>query len=190
MWAQLDLVSGLALILVVPMISQLNPQDLKDDEFKDFYDYIIVGCFMLIFLRFYAFFLMIGSLSCMILTFINMVMDTVAFILLTIVYLIIMAGVFCLMYQGVPDQSNYRTFTSSLVVLFDGFLASYDYKNMGKYELTHMLLLWIHIFAGNIILFNYLIAILSTTYSNMLEYGTFAYKVKLYQYCLRYITAF
>jgi hypothetical protein len=98
MWAQLDLLSGLVLILVVPMISNLNPQDLKDPEFKDFYDYIIVGCFVIIFLRFYSFFLMIESLSCMILTFISMVIDTVAFILLTIVYLIIMAGVFCLMY--------------------------------------------------------------------------------------------
>ncbi len=58
-------------------------------------------------------------------------------------------------------QANYRTFTRSLVTLFDGFLASYGYASMGEYEMTHMVLMWCHIFAGNIIVFKYLIAILS-----------------------------
>ena len=47
-----------------------------------------------------------------------------------------------------------------------------------------------HVFFSNILLMNYLIAILSTTYENMKETGIFRYKVNLYQYCERYMIAF
>jgi len=43
---------------------------------------------------------------------------------------------------------------------------------------------------SNVLLLNYLIAILSQTYSVMEESGSFNYKVNLYQYCERYIIAF
>ena len=43
---------------------------------------------------------------------------------------------------------------------------------------------------GNVFLLNYLIAILSTTYETLLTSGIFMYKVNLFQYCERYITAF
>ena len=47
-----------------------------------------------------------------------------------------------------------------------------------------------HVFFSNILLMNYLIAILSTTYENMKETGIFKYKVNLYQYCERYMISF
>jgi len=43
---------------------------------------------------------------------------------------------------------------------------------------------------SNILLLNYLIAIMSTTYGAMLESGSFMYKVNLYNYCERYLIAF
>lgn len=45
----------------------------------------------------------------------------------------------------------------------------------------------LHICLSNILLLNYLIAILSQSYSEMLDKGTFLYKVYLYQYCERYM---
>jgi hypothetical protein len=47
-----------------------------------------------------------------------------------------------------------------------------------------------HVFFTNIILMNYLIAILSSTYGKMKESGIFSFKVNLYQYCERYLIAF
>ena len=41
-----------------------------------------------------------------------------------------------------------------------------------------------------IVLLNFMIAILSDTYGNMLESGTFSYKCKQYVYCERYMIAF
>ena len=57
-------------------------------------------------------------------------------------------------------------------------------------ELSHSILLIGHVFFSNILLMNYLIAILSTTYENMKQSGIFKYKVNLYQYCERFMIAF
>jgi len=57
-------------------------------------------------------------------------------------------------------------------------------------ELSHSLLIIGHVFFSNILLMNYLIAILSRTYENMKQSGIFRYKVNLYQYCERFMIAF
>jgi hypothetical protein len=61
---------------------------------------------------------------------------------------------------------------------------------MGARELSFSILLIVYVFFGNILLMNYLIAILSTTYENMKQTGIFKYKVNLYQYCERFMIAF
>lgn len=47
-----------------------------------------------------------------------------------------------------------------------------------------------YVYMSNILLLNYLIAIMSTTYSVMQDSGSFMYKVNLYNYCERYLVAF
>lgn len=61
---------------------------------------------------------------------------------------------------------------------------------MGDRELSFSILQIVFVFFGNILLMNYLIAILSTTYENMKQTGIFKYKVNLYQYCERFMIAF
>jgi hypothetical protein len=56
--------------------------------------------------------------------------------------------------------------------------------------ISHSILTITHVFFTNIILMNYLIAILSSTYGKMKESGIFSFKVNLYQYCERYLIAF
>ena len=48
-------------------------------------------------------------------------------------------------------------------------------------------MLTFHVFLANIFLLNYLIAILSTVYEEMLEKGDFAYKSNKYMYIERYL---
>ena len=57
-------------------------------------------------------------------------------------------------------------------------------------DLDHSTLFIIHIFIMNILLLNYLVAILSTTYENMQQSGIFKYKVNLYNYCESYLSAY
>ena len=61
---------------------------------------------------------------------------------------------------------------------------------MGDRQLSYSILMVAYVFFSNILLMNYLIAILSTTYDNMQESGIFRYKVNLYQYCERFMIAF
>ena len=64
--------------------------------------------------------------------------------------------------------------------LFDAAMAVYDYDNMGGRSLSYSILMVFHVFFSNVLLLNYLIAILSTTYDNMKKSGIFKYKKNLY----------
>lgn len=66
----------------------------------------------------------------------------------------------------------------------------FDYENMDGRVVSHSLLTIFTVFFANILLMNYLIAILSTTYENMKESGIFKYKCNLYTFCERYMVAF
>jgi hypothetical protein len=57
-------------------------------------------------------------------------------------------------------------------------------------EISFSILQMICVFFSNILLMNYLIAILSITYDNMKQSAIFRYKVNLYEYCERYMIAF
>lgn len=139
-------------------------------------------------MRFYMFFLVIQAVSPMILTLIGMIKDTVPFMFIVACYILIMSAVFTTLFQDV--NSNYKTITYSARTLFDCVMAAYGYTGMKEQENVHQLLLLGHIFMAHILLLNYLIAILSGTYTIFLESGTFLFKVSLYQYCERYLIAF
>ena len=64
--------------------------------------------------------------------------------------------------------------------LFDASIGGYSFDGMQGRELSFSILMVIHVFFANILLMNYLIAILSTTYDNMKQTGIFKYKVNLY----------
>ena len=54
----------------------------------------------------------------------------------------------------------------------------------------HTIYIVVHVAFANIFLLNYLIAILSTVYEDMMEMGDFAYKCNKYKYIERYMIAF
>ena len=96
----------------------------------------------------------------MILTFVSMVVDTLSFMFIVISYLIVAAAIFTTLFQDI-NTPLYGNFTISLRSMFDGLMGSYGYKGFGEYEMLHMIMMWLHIFIANILLLNYLIAILS-----------------------------
>ena len=69
-------------------------------------------------------------------------------------------------------------------------LAVYGYAGAQDQELIYSAILIVHIFLLSILLLNFMVAILSTTYGLMLESGSFMYKCILFEYCYRYVTAF
>ncbi len=102
-----------------------------------------------------------------------------AFMFIMACFILIMSSIFTTLYQDVnPDK--FGGLTTSARQLFDAAIGQYDYKEMGERELSFSVLLIVYVFFGNILLMNYLIAILSTTYENMKQTGIFKYKVNLY----------
>lgn len=64
--------------------------------------------------------------------------------------------------------------------LFDASLGNFEFDGNGDRDLIHNILMIGAVFFCNVLLMNYLIAILSTKYANMKDEGIFLYKVNLY----------
>ena len=78
------------------------------------------------------------------------------------------------------NPERFGSLTTTVRTLFDAAMAVYDYDNMGGRSLSYSILMVFHVFFSNVLLLNYLIAILSTTYDNMKKSGIFKYKKNLY----------
>lgn len=72
-------------------------------------------------------------------------------------------------------------------------MGSYDYAVFARFkkvEEIHTTFMFLHIYIANIFLLNYLVAILSTVYSDMMEIGEFSFLCNKYLYIERYNIAF
>jgi hypothetical protein len=58
-----------------------------------------------------------------------------------------------------------------------------------EYTLRWSVFITVHVFLANTFVLNYLVAILTTVYEEMLEKGDFAYKSNKYMYIERYYIA-
>lgn len=160
-----------------------------DTSYKDNLDYFMLFVMVVSWTRFFLYFLLEKSISKLLLTLVEMIGDTLSYLLLMVCYILVQASIFTTLYQDTLP-ANYGTIILSFRTLFDAGLAVYSYKGMESKVIVHSLQLMMHVFLTNVLLLNYLIAILSTTYENMKQSGIFKYKVNLYKYCERYMTAY
>jgi hypothetical protein len=150
-----------------------------ESKTKDIVDYFMIFVLCLCWLRFFTYFLVIRDISKLLLILVAMIGDTLAFMFIMCCFILIMSSIFTTLYQDInPDK--FGGLASSARNLFDAAIGQYDYEGMDQRILSFSILLIIYVFFGNILLMNYLIAILSTTYENMKQTGIFKYKVNLY----------
>lgn len=152
-------------------------------------DYFMNFVICISWLRFFVYFLVIRNISKLIFTLIAMIGDTLSFMFIISCFLLIMSSIFTTLYQD-TNPVKYGGLGITVTTLFDATIGNYDFSGMAGRDISHSILLIFHVFSTNILLMNYLIAILSTTYENMKQSGVFRYKVNLYSYCERYIKAF
>ena len=185
----MDSLSAFLNIFAVQLIERVKPSDLLTSAKKDVVDYFMIFVLSVCWLRFFTYFLVIRDISKLLLILVAMIGDTLAFMFIVCCFILIMSSIFTTLYQDVnPDK--FGGLAASSRALFDATIGSFDYSNMGDRELSFSILQIVFVFFGNILLLNYLIAILSTTYENMKQTGIFKYKVNLYQYCERFMIAF
>lgn len=146
---------------------------------KDVMDYFMIFVLAFSWIRFFMYFLVIRSISKLLLTLVEMVEDTLSFFFIVACFIMIMSSIFTTLYQDVNPE-KFGSLTTTVRTLFDAALAVYSYDGMGGRTLSYSILMMFHVFFSNVLLLNYLIAILSTTYDNMKQSGIFKYKKNLY----------
>ena len=162
-WTILDSISAILNIVAVYFIVSMKEEYYIDSITKDLLDYYMIFVLSICWLRFFAYFLVVKIISRLLLTLIAMITDTLHFMFIVVSWIIIMASVFTTLYQNVnPDKYGFLALSAR--TLYSASLGNFDFEGMGDRELSHSLLLVLHLFVSSILLLNYLIAILSTTY--------------------------
>lgn len=183
-WAVLDFANAVSNVICFGMFKTLTADDILNPATKEVFNWIQVFAVIVSWGRFLSFFLVIQSISILIITALKMLLSMFTFIALTISYIIVMVPIFQILFQ--EDTISYISFIVTARTLFDAMLGSYGFSVVGQDEYFHVCVLVVHILISNIFLLNYLIAILSTVYEEMAELGDFAYKSSKYQYIERY----
>jgi hypothetical protein len=188
-WTFMDTISAVLNILAIQVIKRVSPLTYLTPRNKDYIDYFMILVLCVSWLRFFVYFLVVRNVSKLILTLIAMIGDTISFMFIVCCFILIMASIFTTLYQD-TNAEKYGGLALTVRTLFDAAIGQYDFSGMQGRDISHSVLLIFHVFCSNILLMNYLVAILSTTYENMKQTGVFRYKVNLYQYCERFIKAF
>ena len=125
-----------------------------------------------------------------------MLIDAVSFMIILSCYFFIVATIFTMLFQSVDDivdpddgLNAYTDLSHSLRTLYVAMLGGFQYTALPNYEMSNSILTTFHVFLSNIFLINFLVAILSATYENMIDYGEFNYKCNLYEYIEKYSIA-
>ena len=190
----MDTIHGVLNLTAILLLLNLNAESYFENvtgsiTVKDLVDYFILAVLVSAWFRFFFYFLVIEQISKLLLTLYKMIADTMAFVFIVACVILVMASIFTTLYQDY-NQDHYASLRLSIVTLFDAAMAVYSYDNMGRREQSHTYLMIFITFFFNVLLMNYIIAILSTTYQNQREAGIFNYKTSLYKYCERYINGF
>lgn len=117
----------------------------------------------------------------------GVLIESLSFLLLLAIYLLIVASIFTVVFREVkPDE--FGDLGLSFRVLFDTVLGSYNYEIDHK-RIALSILLGTHALISHVILLNYLIAILVTSYNRYRCSGVFNYKCNMFSYSERYMVA-
>ena len=179
-WSIMDAINAILNIFAFEFIINMPGWVLEETQYKYYIDYLMIAVLIISWLRFFSYFLIVKEISKMLLTIYEMLADTLSFIFIVVCYLLIVASVFTTLYQDV-NASKFGGMAISLKTLYDGAMGIYDYKGMGaSREVQFSVLQIVHIYFANILLMNFLIAILSFTYEKMQARSVFKYKVNVY----------
>lgn len=105
------------------LICSTSTDDLEDPEssWKSTLNYIVTANCVLLYLRAFSYLLLIESLSKMILTFFNMILDTLPFLFLFLAFLVMTVSIFSTLF-GNSNSDNFGSFFSALGSVVDSVL--------------------------------------------------------------------
>lgn len=188
-WLLMDVVNAMLNVIAFQIVVAFPIPWFMDLNIKYNLDYLMIAVLVVSWLRFFIYFLLVREISQMLLTLYEMLADTLSFMFIVLCYMLIVGSVVTTLYQDV-NPTKLGGMALTLKVLYDGGMAVFDYKGMGSDEFQFSIIQIAHVYFANILLFNFLIAILSFTYDTMQQISVFKYKVNVYRYAERYLIGF
>jgi hypothetical protein len=182
-WTALDTINAFSNMSAIYLIQWVTPRiyltSNPEPDLKDGVDYFMIMVLCVSWIRFFIYFLVVRKISKLLLTLTSMIKDTMYFMLIVFCFILIMTSVFTTLYQD-TNPGLFGSMTITVRTLYDASLAVISYEEMDDRILSYSCLIIFYVFMSNILLMNFLIAILSTTYELMKEKGVFFYKVNLF----------
>ena len=94
----MDSLSAILNIMAVIVIQKIDPHTFLHPKTKDIVDYFMLLVLCVSWLRFFSYFLVVRSISKLLLTLIEMIGDTVSFLFLVSCFILIMTSIFATLY--------------------------------------------------------------------------------------------
>lgn len=124
-WTVLDAITSIICIVCFNVTGSITAQDIFDSSKKNTLDYYVAVVVVVSWIRFFAYFLVIRSISKLLMTLIKMMYDTLGFVFIMVWYLLLAASVYTTLFQG-ADNESYGSMSLSLRTLFDTMLGNYE----------------------------------------------------------------
>ena len=123
-------------------------------------------------IRAVIFFYCLRGTSSLLVTLVLMIKSTLNFLIIISGYLLITTTLFYFIFYSTEDSNadprNFNTFTLTLNFLFDAMVSNFNHPNFSlnnDYDIINRVLLIIHIFISNVLLLNYLVAVLMVVFN-------------------------
>jgi len=184
----IDILCACSNMVTMSLMTTIGNEDIVNYNKKYKYNLLIVLMIVATWMRLVGFLFVMESFSKLIMTIIEMLKSATTFIFICGFYLSVMSTIAICLFQ--ESSITYSNFLYAIRTMFDAMLGMYQYRIEKQYENSHTIFLVLHIYVANIFLLNYLVAILSTVYEQMLEKGDFRFKCYRYSYIERYKIAF
>jgi hypothetical protein len=125
----MDTLCGSLNIIAVVAISNVKPATLLNTINKEILDYFMILVLCVCYLRFFTYFLVMQSLAKLLLIFVAMLADTIAFLFILASFIIIMSSIFTTLYQNAyPDL--FGSLALSARFLYDAVIGQYAYDGI------------------------------------------------------------
>ena len=104
------------------VISKIDPRELLNPTYKSIVDYFMIVVLAISWIRFFFYFLVVRSISKLLLTLIAMIQATTAFMFIVFCFILIMASVFTALYQD-TNPAKFGGLAVTIPTLFNCALA-------------------------------------------------------------------
>lgn len=97
-WTLIDFVTACCNIVAFNVIGGATVESILNDDSKRQLDYYVIVVLLVSWLRFFSLFLIIQSISKLLMTLIRMIFDTLSFMFICICFLLIMSSIFTILF--------------------------------------------------------------------------------------------